>query len=284
MNLLEMSTIPDIGAYHFLMREPETFGEWLRFEIDRRELTQQQFARLIDVSQTTVSSWINDVQPPTKRNCRRIADALGVERDVVYQYAGREPAPRQPLVQVPTDQSTEEPLTGSQLLTQDVLQQHLSRIERGLGEIAAAMRRAGMIPVDIDLSDDWIGVPVVGRVPADSLRWTAMEEEFDVEMLRADVGHARAPFGLIATGNCLKSIGIYSGDIIICDRAEGREPQDRQLVVVRVGTEVTLKRWCVGSEGVELRDGDEEVVYRINAGDDIEIIGFYLTYKPVAPR
>lgn len=264
---------------------PPTFGEWLDEQLRERRWSRPQLGRAIGYSQAAVQAWIRGVRQPEERACRLIADALGVEQDEVLRRAGREAPPA--VVDVangPNEQSTQGLLTGSQGVSDDTVTQFLSRIESEVERIAAGLRRAGLLPVEVEVVDDAVRVPVVGRVPADSLRWAAMEEDTDVELTRAEVGHARAPFGLIATGDCLRSIGIWSGDVVICDRALGREPRDRQLVVVRVNTEVTLKRWCVTESGIELRDGDEQVVHRLQAGEDIEIIGFYLTYKPVAER
>lgn len=126
MNLFQMSTISDIGGYHQVM-STRTFGEWLRREIERREWTQIQFADIAGVSQTTVSSWINDVQPPTKRNCRRIADAFGIDRNTVYELAGRGPdfdVPKLP--DNPTMPSVDRNVTSMQ----DVIER-LNNIERG---------------------------------------------------------------------------------------------------------------------------------------------------------
>lgn len=274
-----------IGRMNTTELPEPTFGEWLQDELDKRGWSRPRLARYIDLSPGAVTSWIRGDRRPSEHACKQIAAAFGIDVSEVMDRAGHEIAPvGEALAQVPTDQSTDEPLTDSQPLSEDTFTQFLSRIETEVGKIAAGLRRAGLMPVDIDVTDDTIQVPVIGRVPADSLRWTAMEEESDVDLTRAEVGNARSPFGLIATGDCLRSIGIWSGDVVVCDRALGREPRDRQLVVVRVGNDVTLKRWCKTDDGIELRDGDEQTVYRLQAGDDIEIIGFYLTFKPVAER
>lgn len=136
----------------------------------------------------------------------------------------------------------------------------------------------------VTVTDMVQAVAVIGRVPADAMRWSAMEEEMVVEIARARLGNARTPIGLVVSGDCLKALGIFSGDIVICDRAEGRAPQHRQLVVVRVGEEVTLKRWVEADGRVELRDGDENVVKVLEPHDDVEVLAFYITYEPIAER
>lgn len=257
------------------------FGEWLDDQLRERRWSRPRLARLIDYSPAAVAAWVRGVRLPEERACIAIADAFGIDAGEVLERAGR---PTTGLTTSPTEQSTQVPLTDSQRLTDDTVTQFLSRIESEVQQITAGMRRAGLLPgPPLELGEE-VALPVIGRVPADSLRWTAVEEELSVDVTRAEVGNARAPFGLIASGDCFRWIGIWSGDVVICDRSLGREPKDRQIVVVRVNNDVTLKRWCVTGNGVELRDGDEQVVYRVQPEDDIEIIGFYLTYKPVAER
>lgn len=132
-------------------------------------------------------------------------------------------------------------------------------------------------------------LPVRGLVPADSVRFTSHEgaSMSEIKVVDTDIEGARSPFGLEVTGDCFKSIGILSGDVVIVEAAEGREPQDRQLVVVRVGDEVTLKRWTRREDGVvHLLDGDGLIVHRIDPDewDDVEVIALYVTFKPLSPR
>lgn len=129
-------------------------------------------------------------------------------------------------------------------------------------------------------------VRIVGRIPADSLRWMELEGESvqTVSVAPEFLVGARSPFALEVSGDCLRSIGIYHGDAVVFDTPISEPPRDRQLVAIRVGDEVTLKRWCVTGDGVELRDGDEAVVHHVRADDDLEVIGLYLTFVPRSER
>lgn len=133
---------------------------------------------------------------------------------------------------------------------------------------------------------DELVVTVRGVIPADSVRWTSGEGSIlaEVRVLLEDLGDARDPYGLEVSGDCMRSIGILSGDVVIVQPANGREPHDGQLVVVRVGDEFSLKRFRPRDGGIELEDGTGAVVYRLAPSDDFEVIAFYVTFRPLAPR
>lgn len=57
--------------------------EWQRNEGGRK--TVLQFARYLDVSQQTLSTWMNETRTPQGDNIRKIADKLGIE---VYDVLG----------------------------------------------------------------------------------------------------------------------------------------------------------------------------------------------------
>lgn len=78
-----MSSTCDIAGYHVEMDALLTFGEWIEDRYRERYGGQTEFARAIDVGQSTVSSWVNHKRPPSRRNRVRIAGALGVSVDEV---------------------------------------------------------------------------------------------------------------------------------------------------------------------------------------------------------
>jgi len=127
---------------------------------------------------------------------------------------------------------------------------------------------------------------VRGLVAADHVRWT---NDTGMEPLPVPVSRlagARSPYGLLVTGECMRAVGIFPGDVVILDKDPDRKPKDRELVVIRVGGEATFKRWCVVSDDeVELRDGDGNVALRVHPlMDEFDIEGFYITYEPLAAR
>lgn len=133
---------------------------------------------------------------------------------------------------------------------------------------------------------DGVMLPVVGVVPADALRWMSGEgaSMTEVEVLRSKIEGARSPFGLEVSGDCLRSIGILHGDVVIVEPAEGRQPRNGQLVVVRVGDEVSLKRWREDDGGTRLEDGEGNVVHTFAPNEEATVLAFYVTYEPIAPR
>lgn len=68
-----------------------TFGLWLARQIDRRELTRPQFARAINKTPARISEWITGARVPGPKSCDLIADALGIDLDLVLFQAGHRP-------------------------------------------------------------------------------------------------------------------------------------------------------------------------------------------------
>lgn len=68
-----------------------TFGDWLAYQLKRRDLSQTDFGTLVGSTQSAVSRWIRNERVPDPESCDRIADALGVDLDVVLLRAGHRP-------------------------------------------------------------------------------------------------------------------------------------------------------------------------------------------------
>jgi len=69
----------------------ESFGGWLKRQLQRREWSQAKFARQGNFSPSSVSAWINNERVPDPGSCDLIADALGLDRDLVLAIAGHRP-------------------------------------------------------------------------------------------------------------------------------------------------------------------------------------------------
>lgn len=69
----------------------QTFATWLQRHLLRREWTQADFARRLNVSPQVVSKWILAQRIPDPASCDRIADVLGVDLDLVLWQAGHRP-------------------------------------------------------------------------------------------------------------------------------------------------------------------------------------------------
>jgi transcriptional regulator with XRE-family HTH domain len=69
-----------------------TFGRWLADELDRRDMTQADFARKVGASTGRVSEWLSGKRRPSPESLDRISDALpGVNLDYLLSIAGHRP-------------------------------------------------------------------------------------------------------------------------------------------------------------------------------------------------
>ena len=66
-------------------------GEFLDAELRARGWNNSDLAERCGRSPSTVSRWRNGHNPPSAQNCGRIAEAFGVEPDVVLRLAGHLP-------------------------------------------------------------------------------------------------------------------------------------------------------------------------------------------------
>lgn len=116
---------------------------------------------------------------------------------------------------------------------------------------------------------------VIGRVPADSLRWAEWEnEERTVPVPREWLG-ARSESDFVVlevSGDCMVGRKIHSGMLVLCRKLNGAHPKDDAIVVVRVGSDVTLKVWREDGDGARLEDGHGQTVARVRPGDDVDVI------------
>ncbi len=69
----------------------ETFGQWLKGELARREWRPRDLARRMEASEGTISHWANDIRFPNPAAVRRIAAALGIDVDYLLTVAGHRP-------------------------------------------------------------------------------------------------------------------------------------------------------------------------------------------------
>jgi transcriptional regulator with XRE-family HTH domain len=118
------------------------------------------------------------------------------------------------------------------------------------------------------------------KVPADASRWALMLEGYEGRDVRVPsdwiTSAAHPLFAVDVSGNCLESLLIADGDVVICEEYEGQPIEDGKVVLVRVDGECTLKRWYRrGSGRVELRNGDGVVVRELSSTDTFEVLGVF---------
>lgn len=86
-----MIALSDIAVKHNEPMTDDTFGDWLRVQMARRGFSQTELAERVGTTQSVVSRWVRNERVPDPSSCDRIADALGLDIDVVLAAAGHRP-------------------------------------------------------------------------------------------------------------------------------------------------------------------------------------------------
>lgn len=120
-------------------------------------------------------------------------------------------------------------------------EEHLKALARkGAIEMTPGASRGIRIPGFEPGANDDDGLPVIGRVAAGApiLAQQNIEESCRIS---PDFFHPRADYLLRVRGMSMKDIGIYDGDLLAVHST--REVRNGQVVVARLGDEVTVKRF-----------------------------------------
>lgn len=116
-------------------------------------------------------------------------------------------------------------------------------------------------------------LPLLGKVAAGLpiLAHENREDTFPVPSMLLH-GLRSEAFMLRIDGESMKNAGIYNGDIIVVEF--GAEPKDGDIVVARIdGEEVTVKRFFLKENEIELRPENEAFSPMIYPADRVEILG-----------
>lgn len=114
-------------------------------------------------------------------------------------------------------------------------------------------------------------LPLVGRVAAGQpiLAQEHVEQTYTVE---AGMFARQPDFLLKVRGMSMKDIGIMDGDLLAVQQA--REAKNGQIVVARIGDEVTVKRYKRSRDGIALLPENTDFKpILVKAGDDFSIEG-----------
>ncbi|NWL77922.1 repressor LexA [Pseudomonas taiwanensis] len=120
-------------------------------------------------------------------------------------------------------------------------EEHLKALARkGAIEMTPGASRGIRIPGFEPGNNEEDGLPVIGRVAAGApiLAQQNIEESCRIN---PDFFHPRADYLLRVRGMSMKDIGIYDGDLLAVHST--REVRNGQVVVARLGEEVTVKRF-----------------------------------------
>jgi len=125
-------------------------------------------------------------------------------------------------------------------------EEHLRALERkGMLEIVPGTSRG----IRLKHNDPQAGLPLVGRVAAGSP--ILAEEHIETRMrVEPTVFRPRADYLLRVKGMSMRDAGILDGDLLAVQKA--KEAKNGQIVVARLGDDVTVKRFRRTKAGVEL--------------------------------
>lgn len=119
-------------------------------------------------------------------------------------------------------------------------EEHLKALARkGAIEMTPGASRGIGIP-DFEPAPAETGLPIIGRVAAGAPILAQQHVEESCQISPAFF-HPRADYLLRVHGMSMKDIGIYDGDLLAVHTT--REARNGQIVVARVGDEVTVKRF-----------------------------------------
>jgi len=138
-----------------------------------------------------------------------------------------------------------------------------------------ASRRAAATSIDDDMPHIPAGMlmslPLIGRVAAGSpiLAQENLETSYNVD---PNLFSAKPDFLLKVRGESMRDIGIMDGDLLAVKKADSA--RNGQIVVARIGNEVTVKRYRKSGSTVELLPENPDFkIITVNPEDDFALEG-----------
>lgn len=152
-------------------------------------------------------------------------------------------------------------------------EEHLKALQRkGAIEIVQHTSRGIRLPDEPVVEAEETGLPLIGSVAAGSpiLAIEHIEERCNIA---PDFFHPRADYLLRVRGMSMKNVGIMDGDLLAVHQT--RDVRNGQIVVARIGDEVTVKRFQRDGTHVSLIAENEEFepIELDLADDELEIEG-----------
>lgn len=123
-------------------------------------------------------------------------------------------------------------------------------------------------------NDDWIEVPIVGRVAAGQLAEALEQPEDTVRVDRVLLGGAREVFGLRIAGESMIKAGINDGDYVFVRKQ--LEARRGDIVIALVGEEATCKYYYPEPDRVRLvpaNDAMTDIVIEKQDWRNTQILG-----------
>lgn len=195
------------------------FGQYLKELIDNSDKNEAQVAAHLNIKSR---SYLTEVEkgralPLTIERCEQIADYLSLSKEK-----------RENLM-------------------------YLAVLERSPEEfrpyVEKALNLKGQGYAVSNQMKDYTQVPLLGECPASSKRWVADEVE-QMHYLPKEAARGRRLYILRAAGDSMDRSGISNGDMVLVDA--DAQPQNGDVVVVRVDDECTMKRYYREGSNVTL--------------------------------
>ena len=138
-------------------------------------------------------------------------------------------------------------------------------------------RSGGHRSIRMQGAEPSVSVPVVGRVTA-GLPIYAFEDVTGHIPFPAAKARGRELFALNVTGESMRDIGIYDGDIVVCERTPSAENGD--IVVAMIGEEATVKSFYMedGQYRLQPHNPDFEPIITDNLSILGKVISLYREY------
>ena len=160
-------------------------------------------------------------------------------------------------------------------------EEHLKALARkGAIEMTPGASRGIRIP-GFEPAAEEEGLPVIGRVAAGA-PILAQQNIEDSCRINPEFFHPRADYLLRVRGMSMKEAGILEGDLIAVHAC--REAHDGQIVVARIGDEVTVKRFQRRGRHVVLQAENSEFAPIIIDGEDNELFSIVVLCVGVIRR
>lgn len=246
-----------------------TLGAYVRELRTSRGLTQEALAEVANLEQT----WISQVErgkilEPSRTYMRRLASGLAVPVRDLYEAAG--------IIEEHDD--AEDASRAAEV-------RYLSEIGRSVLQVverqAATQQRQPRVARP---ATDTRRLPIVNAIAANEAMDHGQQTEDYVEVPVWMLNGARDPIVFRVVGDCLRDVGIFDTDLLVVDRAN-REPRQGEIVAARINGEETAKRFYRVDGHIELRPAAPGFpTITANGKDQLEILGVYVTYLPVAKR
>ena len=151
---------------------------------------------------------------------------------------------------------------------------HLKALERKGFLLRDDLKSRAMRPRHMDVHDDWMEIPVLGRVAAGEPILAVEESRDTVRVDRCMLGNHREVFALRIVGESMIEDGIFDGDFVFVKKTAAAPKGE--IVIAMIEDEVTCKRFFPEGERIRFQPGNsnmEPIYVHRNEFRETQIIG-----------